>query len=72
MLDTLFESGQLQILVERGLISPKALTHREIYHAFESSHQQTGSTMQAMQDTADQFGVSVSTVEKIRQKLSVK
>lgn len=72
LLDDLYNSGELKALVKGGLIQTSILMYRNIFHAFEFRYEATGSKMQAMEEVAMNFRVSVSLVEKVRRKLGSK
>lgn len=66
ILDRLYQSGDLKKLVSLGVVSPRWLVWRNMYHAFNHRLESTGSKMKAMAETAANFNVSRVTVEKVR------
>jgi hypothetical protein len=69
LIDELFESGQLHDMVKLGFVHPSAIVNRNIYHAYNSRVITTGSKMQAMEDVAENFGVSFETVRLARRTM---
>lgn len=69
MLNRLYESGDLDKLVKAGLMSPSVLMHRNLYNSYISRVQALALTAKpcanARNETAKNFGVSVSTVERV-------
>lgn len=69
ILDRLHETGELRKLVHSGLISVNVIQWRKIYHAYNFRLTQIESSVQAVSDTADMFGVSDRTVFRIIERL---
>lgn len=66
ILDRLYSQGDLKKLVSLGVISSRWLVWRNMFHAFNQRLESTGSKMKAMNETAANFNVSRSLVEKVR------
>jgi hypothetical protein len=58
LVDNLFESGHLQELVRLGVVSPKILEYRKIWHSYNSRISAGRKKMQAIDDTCFTFDVS--------------
>lgn len=71
ILDRLYNSGDLKKLVSLGVVSSRWLVWRNMFHAFEMRFEATGSKMKAMNETAKNFGVSRSLVEKVRKYFKI-
>lgn len=73
MLDSvreLYESGQLKSLVETGIVQKHIFIWVQIFIAYENEYKKTGSKMQAMENVAFEFQITVDMISKIRKKLS--
>lgn len=68
-LDALTESGIISRLTSAGFLSPSVVVWRNVYHYYTSELEKEGGKMQAMQNTADEFGISVRTVQYIRDRM---
>ena len=69
LIDELVESGQLSEMIRLGFVHPSVIVNRNIYHAYNSRVITTGSKMQAMEDIAENFGVSFETVRLARRTM---
>ncbi len=69
LIDELVESGQLSEMIRLGFVHPSVIVNRNIYHAYNSRVITTGSKMQAMEDIAQNFGVSFETVRLARRTM---
>ena len=69
LIDELKESGQLSELVKLGFVHPSVIVNRNMYHAYNARVVTTGSKMQAMQDVAENFGVSFESVRLARRTM---
>lgn len=68
-IDELFLNGDLDLLVKSNIIPAHIYTWREIYHAYNCELLSTQSKMQAMENVAFNYNVSVDLVRHIRRKL---
>ncbi len=66
LLDRLYGSGELKKLVSAGIVSPRWLVWRNMFHAFNQRLESTKSRIKAMEDVSENFNVSRSLVEKVR------
>lgn len=69
MLNRLYESGDLDKLVKAGLMSPSVLRDRNLYNSYSARLQALALTdkpcTNARNETAKNFNVSESTVERV-------
>ena len=68
-LDTLYNNGVLTDLINKGLISKHVESWRKIYHAYINELVNEESKLQAMENVAYDFKISVDMVRYIRKKL---
>ena len=69
VLDGLHEDGTLTRLCASGFLSSSVLVWRNIYHTYTAELAATGSKMQAMENTAEVFNVSLRNVQYIRDRI---
>lgn len=72
LIDELYISGKLMDMINLGFVHPSVLVNRNIYHAYNARLRTTGSKMQAMEDVAENFGVSFETVRLARRTMDLK
>lgn len=73
MLDSvreLYESGQLESMVKMGIVQKHVFTWVEIRIAYENEYKKTKSKMQAMENVATDYQISVEYVRAIRRKFA--
>jgi len=68
ILDDLYSDGSLKQLINDGLVSSSLLMYRNLMHAYLFALERTNSKMQAMNDVALNFNISVETVRFVRKK----
>jgi len=68
-LDELHENGTLVRMVSAGLMSPSLIVWREVYHFDKRQQTETGSKMQAAQNSAEEFSISERMVRYIRERM---
>lgn len=68
-LDELHEKGELLRLVSAGLVSGSVVIWRNVYHYYVAELEKVKSKMQAMQNTADEFSMSVRMVQYVRDRM---
>jgi uncharacterized Fe-S radical SAM superfamily protein PflX len=69
-IDILFCNGTLDILVRGGVMPAHIYTWREIYHAYIQELNKTKSKLQAMENVAFEYSVSVELIYKIRRNFT--
>jgi len=69
-IDELFCNGTLDALVRGGVMPAHIYTWREIYHAFIQEQNKTSSKLQAMENVAFEYNVSVELIYKIRRNFT--
>jgi hypothetical protein len=67
-LNELYLNGKLKKLIDSGLVSSSVYLWRNIFNAYNFRLQASGSKIQAMNDVSLNFGVSMSTIRKVRRK----
>jgi hypothetical protein len=68
-LDELHVNGELSRLVSTGFVSGSLLIWRNAYHSYVAEFEKCRSKMQAMQNVADEYSLSVRTVQYIRDRM---
>jgi hypothetical protein len=68
VLNSMYESGELKILIDNGILAPSIYKHRNIYNTYLIFLNKTNSKMQAMSDVACNFDCSIEQVRKIRKR----
>lgn len=68
-LDNLYNEGVLTELINKGLMSKHVESWRKIYHAYTTELIKHDSKLQAMENVAYDFKVSVEMVRYVRRKL---
>lgn len=71
-LNELYLNGKLKKLIDSGIISSSVYLWRNIFNAYNFRLQASGSKIQAMNDVSLNFGVSMSTIRKVRRKFEQK
>jgi hypothetical protein len=69
VLDQLHEDGTLSRLAASGFISGSVLVWRNVYHRYTQELDTTKSKMQAMENTAEEFNLSLRSVQYIRDRI---
>ena len=69
-IDELFCNGTLDTLVRGGVMPAHIYTWREIYHAYIQELNKTKSKLQAMENVAFDYNVSVELIYKIRRNFT--
>lgn len=69
ILDEMHASGELVQLVASGLVSGSVVVWREIYHKYTEELEEVKSKMQAAENIANDFNISVRTVSYIRDRM---
>lgn len=69
-IDELFLNGDLDLLVKSSIIPAHIYTWREIYHAYTNELTSVQSKMQAMENVAFNYNVSVELIYKIRRNFT--
>jgi hypothetical protein len=69
-IDELFCNGTLDALVRGGVMPAHIYTWREIYHAYIQELNNTTSKLQAMENVAFEYNVSVELIYKIRRNFT--
>lgn len=70
ILDDLYDSGKMRLLVQHGLLSINLDQWRKIYKAHESRIKTGSKPYQAVKDISDLFEVSEKTVYRILEKMN--
>jgi len=69
-IDELFCNGTLDALVRGGVMPAHIYTWREIYHAYIQELNNNTSKLQAMENVAFEYNVSVELIYKIRRNFT--
>lgn len=69
-IDDLFLNGDLDLLVKSKIIPAHIYTWREIYHAYIHELTKVSSKLQAMENVAFNYNVSVELIYKIRRNFT--
>lgn len=68
-LDKLEKDGILALFVGAGLVSPSVVIWRKAYHFYTAEALRTGSKMQAVTNTCEEFSLSERMVHYIRVRM---
>jgi len=66
LLNDLYLSGRLKLLIDSGVLAPSVYKKRNVYNTYLIFYKKSGSKMQAMNDISLNFKISLNSVRKIR------
>jgi hypothetical protein len=69
LLDEMHARGELNKLIDAGIMSGSVALWRVAYHDYQKELQLTGSKMQAVSNAAENTGLSVRTLHYVRGKM---
>lgn len=70
LIDKLYETGDLKMLVDHGLVSVNVYEWRKMYKSYLSRLEAGRSELHAKQDVSDTFNVSLKTVYRVVTKMT--